>query len=109
VPFGNGVINLEERVTQLRRRNPKMLFCLEMITRDPLKIPVFTEHYWSTFSDSQTEISGRDVAMVLDLVRKNPPKTPLPRPDGLSPEDLLKAEDTYNLACINYARQNLNM
>jgi hypothetical protein len=82
-----------------------MLFCLEMITRDPLKIPVFTDHYWLTFSD----VPGRDVAKVLDLVKKNPPKTPLPRVSQLSPEEQLKAEDRNNLACIQWAHQNLNM
>jgi sugar phosphate isomerase/epimerase len=109
VVLGQGVINLQQRVAQLRGKDPKMLFCLEMITRDPLKIPVFTDHYWTTFSSPQAEIPGRDVAKVLELVRKNPPKTPLPRPDGLNPADLIKAEDDYNLACIQYARHNLNM
>ena len=109
VPFGEGVINLKQRVDQLRRKDANMLFCLEMITRDPLKIPVFTDKYWSTFSDEATEIPGQDLAKVLDLVRKNPPKTPLPTTDHLSTEDQIKAEDTYNLACIRYARQNLNM
>jgi sugar phosphate isomerase/epimerase len=109
VPFGEGVINLKERVAQLRRKDPKMLLCLEMITRDPLKVPVFTDRYWPTFSDPQTGIRGRDLAMVLELVRKNPPKTHLPRPDNLSPADLIKAEDDYNLACIQYAHQNLDL
>jgi sugar phosphate isomerase/epimerase len=105
VPLGQGVINVKERVAQLRHKDPKMLFCLEMITRDPLKIPVFTDHYWLTFSD----VPGRDVAKVLDLVKKNPPKTPLPRVSQLSPEEQLKAEDRNNLACIQWAHQNLNM
>ena len=109
VPFGQGVINLKERVAQLRRKDPKMLFCIEMITRDPLKIPVFTDKYWVTFSDPATQIPGRDVAMVLDLVRKNPPKTPLLRPDAFPLEQRIKAEDDYNSACIQYARQNLDM
>jgi sugar phosphate isomerase/epimerase len=109
VPFGEGVIDLKRRVAQLRQKDPSMLFCLEMITRDPLKIPVFTDKYWVTFSDPATEIPGRDVAKVLDLVRKNPPKIPLPMPSKLSPEDRVKAEDAYNLACIQYARQNLDM
>jgi sugar phosphate isomerase/epimerase len=109
VPFGEGVIDLRERVAQLRRKDPKMLFCLEMITRDPLKIPVFTDHYWVTFSDAATEIPGRDVAKVLELVKKNQPKHGLARVDQLSADELLKAEDGYNLACIQYARQNLNM
>ena len=109
VPFGDGVINLKERVAQLRRKDPKMLFCLEMITRDPLRIPVFSDSYWSTFSDESTEIPGHDVAKVLGLVRKNPPKTPLATPDHLPPDELIKTEDDNNLACIRYARQNLNM
>jgi sugar phosphate isomerase/epimerase len=109
IPLGQGVINVKERVAQLRRKDPNMLFCLEMITRDPLKIPVFTDHYWLTFSAPQTEIPGRDVAMVLEMVRKNPPKTPLPRISQLSPEQQLKAEDQYNLECIQWAHENLDM
>ncbi len=109
VPFGQGVIDLKKRVAQLRQKDPKMLFCIEMITRDPLRVPVFTDKYWATFSDPSTEIPGRDVAKVLDLVRKNPPKVPLPRPGKLSLENLVKAEDAYNVACIQYAHRNLDM
>ena len=72
VPFGEGVINLKERVAQLRRKDPGMLFCIEMITRDPLKIPIYTDKYWATFSDPSTEIPGRDVAMVLDTGEEEP-------------------------------------
>ena len=109
VPFGEGVINLKERVAQLRRKDPNMLFCLEMITRDPLQVPVFTDKYWKTFSDPATEIPAQDLAKVLEMVRKNPPQTPLPRIDNLTPEQAIAAEDKYNLACIQYARQNLDM
>jgi len=109
VPFGEGVIDLKKRINQLRQKDPKMLFCLEMITRDPLKIPIYTDKYWATFSDPSTEIPGRDVAKVMELVKNNVPKTPLPRPDGLPPEEIIKAEDDYNLACIKYARQYLDM
>jgi 3-oxoisoapionate decarboxylase len=109
VPFGQGVIDLKDRVAQLRKKDPNMLFCLEMITRDPLKIPMFTDKYWTTFADPATEIPGRDVAKVMELVKNNPPKTPLPRTSQLSAADQLKAEDDYNLACIQYARQNLGM
>lgn len=109
VPFGEGVIDLKARVAQLRRKDPNMLFCIEMITRDPLRVPVFTDKYWATFSDPKTEIPGRDVAMVLGMVRNNPPKVPLPEPDALPMDQRLKAEDTYNEACIKYAHQNLDM
>jgi sugar phosphate isomerase/epimerase len=109
VPFGQGVIDLKKRVDQLRQKDRKMLFCIEMITRDPLKIPIYTDKYWETFSDPSTQIPGRDVAKVMELVRNNVPKTPLPRPDHLPPDEIIKAEDDYNLACIKYARQYLDM
>ncbi len=109
VPFGEGVIDLKKRVAQVRAKDPNLLFCLEMITRDPLKVPVLTDQYWATFSDPVTEVPARDLARVMELVRQNPPKTPLPVVDNLSQGEALKAEDNYNSACINYARQNLNM
>jgi sugar phosphate isomerase/epimerase len=109
VPFGQGILNLRQMVQMLREKDPNMLFCLEMITRDPLKVPVFTDKYWSTFDDTTSPVPARDLAKVLDIVRKNPPKTPLPRITGLSPADQVKAEDEYNLQCIAYARQHLNM
>lgn len=109
VPLGQGIINLKERVEQLRKKDPEMLFCLEMITRDPLKVPVFTDKYWTTFSDQATEIPGRDVAKIWELVHKNPSKQPLAKPEALTAEEQIKAEDENNLACIRWARQNLNM
>jgi sugar phosphate isomerase/epimerase len=109
VPLGQGIINLKQRVDALRSKDPDMLFCLEMITRDPLKIPVFTDKYWATFNDPAAPLPARDLAKVLDLVRKNPPKRPLPRTSGLNQEEQLKAEDDYNRQCIIYARQNLSL
>ena len=109
VPFGEGVIDLKSRVAQLRRKDPNMLFCLEMITRDPLKVPVFTDGYWKTFSDPQTQIPAQDLAKVLEMVRHHPPSTPLPKVDQLPSAEAIQAEDKYNLACIQYARQYLDM
>lgn len=107
VVFGEGAIDLKKTVDDLRAKDPNMLFCLEMITRDPLKIPVFTDKYWATFDDSYSPMPARDLAKTLELVRKNPPKTPLPKITGLSPSEQVKAEDDYNLQCIAYAREHL--
>jgi sugar phosphate isomerase/epimerase len=109
VPFGEGVLNLKQMVQTLRRRDPEMLFCLEMITRDPLKVPVFTDKYWATFEDSYSPLPGRDLARVLELVHAHPPKNPLPRISGLTPAQQVKAEDDYNQACVDYARKNLDL
>ncbi|HTY62897.1 MAG TPA: sugar phosphate isomerase/epimerase family protein [Acidobacteriota bacterium] len=109
VPMGEGILDLKQMVRMLRAVDPNMIIDLEMITRDPLKIPVFTTKYWATFDDSFSPIPGRDVAKVLALVKKNKPKAPLPRTSGLSQEQLVKMEDDYNLTCIAYARQNLDL
>ena len=76
VPLGEGVLDLKSMVETLRARDANMLFCLEIITREPLQIPVFTGKYWATFEDSSSPLPARDLARVLELVRNNPPKTP---------------------------------
>ena len=109
VPLGEGILDLKQMVRTLRARDPNLLFCLEMITRDPLRIPVFTDRYWATFEDSYSPLPGRDLAKVLELVRDHPPKKPLPRISGLTAAQQVKAEDDYNQRCVEYARQNLDL
>ena len=107
VPMGEGILDLKQIVQLLRQKDPNMIFDLEMITRDPLKIPIYTPKYWATFDDTVSPLPGRDLAKVLALVKKNRPKKPLPKVTGLSPEAAVKLEDDYNQQCIAYARQNL--
>jgi sugar phosphate isomerase/epimerase len=109
VPLGEGFLDLKAIVAMCRQKDPNMIINLEMITRDPLKIPVFTQKYWATFDDSYSPLPGRDLAKVLDLVRKNPPKSPLPKTSGLSIEEHVKLEDKYNQASIEYARKHLDL
>jgi sugar phosphate isomerase/epimerase len=109
VPMGEGILDLKQIVQMLRAVDPNMIIDLEMITRDPLKIPVYTTKYWATFDDSYSPLPARDLAKVLAIVKKNRPKTPLPRTTGLSREEQVKLEDEYNARCIAYARQNLDL
>ena len=109
VPMGEGILDLKQMVQILRQKDPNIIFNLEMITRDPLKIPVFTTKYWATFDDAYSPLPGRDLAKVLAMVKKNRPRSPLPRITGMSLEEQVKAEDDYNARCIAYARQNLDM
>ena len=53
-----------------------MIFNLEMITRDPLKIPVFTPKYWATFDDSVSPLPGRDLAKTLALRQEEQAEVP---------------------------------
>jgi 3-oxoisoapionate decarboxylase len=109
VPMGEGMLDLKQMAQLLRAKDPNMIFNLEMITRDPLKIPVYTDKYWVTFDDSYSPLPGRDVAKVLSLLKKNKPGKPLPRVTGLSAEAQLKLEDDCNAQCIAWAKQNLDL
>jgi len=109
VPFGDGVVDLKMFVDTLRKKNPQMPIYLEMITRDPLKIPVYNDSYWRSFDDTYSPLPGRDLAKMLNLVRTKASKKPLPRTTGLSPEAQLKLEDDGNNQCIQYGRKNLDL
>lgn len=109
VPLGEGVVDLAHWVQTLRARHPGIPFDLETITRDPLKIPVYTDKYWATFDDSYSPLPGRDLAHVLELVRKDPPKAPLPKTTGLSLPEQAKLEDENNRKSIEYARAKLGL
>jgi len=109
VPLGEGILDLREMVRLLRQQDPNILFELEMITRDPLKIPVFTAKYWATFDDSYSPLPGRDLASTLALVRKNKRKAPLPRVSSLSFEGQIQLEDENNLKSIAWAQGNLDL
>jgi sugar phosphate isomerase/epimerase len=109
VPLGDGILDLARWVAALRQRDPRIPFDVETITRDPLKIPVFTQKYWATFDDSYSPLPGRDLARVLEIVHRNPPKKPLPRTAGLSEERQTRLEAENNLLSIRYARQTLHL
>ena len=105
--LGEGMLDLPGMVKVLQQKDPNMIFALEMITREPLKIPVFTRKYWATFDDGYSPLPGRDLARILQIVRDNPPKVPLTKTAGLSAADGLKLEDELIARSIAYARKNL--
>ena len=105
--LGDGMLDLPAMVKMLQQKDPHMIFALEMITRDPLKIPVFSRKYWATFDDSYSPLPGRDLARLLEIVRTTPLKKPLTRTTGLSAADALKLEDELMNRSIAWARANL--
>jgi 3-oxoisoapionate decarboxylase len=107
MPLGEGMLDIPGMVKTLQQKDPNMVFALEMITRDPLKIPVLTKKYRATFDESYSPLPERDLARILEIVKANPPKTPLTRTSGLSAADGLKLEDELINRSIEYARKNL--
>ena len=106
VPLGDGDMDLPGFVAMMQKKNSKMLFQLEMLTRDPLKVPIFTGQYWKVYDD-KSPVPPRDLAMLIGWVRQHPPKKPLPKTSGLTPAQVLVLEDELNQRSIDYARANL--
>jgi len=105
VPFGEGFLDLKKMVDILRQKDPNMVFDLEMITRDPLKVPIYSDQYWVTFKETPPQ----QVAKFMELMQKKASKKALPATAGLEGPARQKLEEDYNLACIRYARQNLGL
>ncbi len=105
VPLGEGFLDIKAMVAAIQKQNPNAVFDLEMMTREPLKIPVFTAKYWATFED----IPGRDLAHMLEIVHKHKPAVPVPHPSGLPLAGQVKLEEANNRKSIDWARQNLNI
>ncbi len=105
VPLGDGFLDLDKMVAVLQKANPNVQFNLEMITRDPLKIPCLTPKYWATMRS----VPARDLAATLAMVHHNAPKTPLPRTALLDTERQLAMEDENVRASLTYARQRLGL
>jgi 3-oxoisoapionate decarboxylase len=109
VPLGQGFLNIPYMVETIKRKNADIPFDLEMITRDPLKIPVFTDKYWVTFDDATSPLPGRDLAKVLGIVMQKGSKTPLAHTTGMPLEAQLKLEDDNVRTSIDYARHHLDL
>jgi sugar phosphate isomerase/epimerase len=106
VPLGDGFFDLRRMMAVLEKANPAVQFNLEMITRDPLKVPVLGRKYWATFDD---RVSGRELAATLALVRERKPRQPLPRTSGKSPDGQLAFEEENNVKSFAYAREKLGL
>jgi sugar phosphate isomerase/epimerase len=105
VPLGDGFLDLPNVVGTLKKARPELRFSLEMITRDPLRIPCLTDDYWSTLS----HVSGRELARTLAMVKKHAAKEPLPRTSKLSPDDQRAVEDTNVRRCLAFPREKLGI
>lgn len=105
VPLGEGFLDLKEMFAVCRRHFPEVNFNLEMITRDPLKIPCLSDEYWSTFPGAVPQTLAR----TLRTVRKHDFKTDLPEVSHLASEERLAVEEQNILASFQYSKAQLGM
>jgi 3-oxoisoapionate decarboxylase len=105
VPLGDGFLDLSAIVGVLKKASPTLRFILEMITRDPLRIPCLSDDYWTTMN----KVPGRDLARMLMLVKARAPKIPLPRISKLTEAEQLAAEDANVRRSLEFGRTKLGL
>jgi 3-oxoisoapionate decarboxylase len=104
VPLGEGFLDLPKMIALLREARPEIRFNLEMITRDPLRVPCLSDQYWATAT-----ALGRDLARTLRMVRQHKPAQPLPRIRGRNPKDQIAIEEDNVRRSLAYARERLEL
>jgi sugar phosphate isomerase/epimerase len=105
VPLGEGILDLAQIVATIRAARPRARLNLEMITRDPLRVPCLTENYWVTFPYRNSEYLARTLAMVRD----HPPREPLAKVSGFDEAAWRQAEEDNVKRCLAYAADNLGL
>jgi len=105
VPLGAGFLDLKKIIAVLRQHAPAVRFNLEMITRDPLRVPCLTPKYWATLD----RVSGQQLAQALARVRRHAAKQPLPEIAGLPMEQKLALEEKNVRQSLDYARRELGL
>jgi len=103
VPLGAGFLDIPRIVAMLRKANPQIHFPLEMITRDPLKIPCLTQAYYATFENPKASRLAEILASVKAHSAAN-----LPHATGLTPAQRLKFEDENVRKSVAWAKEHLS-
>jgi sugar phosphate isomerase/epimerase len=105
VALGDGFLDLPAMVRILRRANPSIHFCLEIITRDALKVPVKTDAYWSTFEG----VPRGAAEPILGLVRAKGCRAPLAEISKLPVAGQMALERLAVERSVKYAREKLSI
>lgn len=103
VPFGTGYLDIPKIVKTIAAARPATKMTLEMITRDPLKVPCLTEKYWATFP--QREASR--LARMMRTVREAKNAKPIAKLSTLPAKTQYQLEEDNVVLCLKYAREHL--
>lgn len=104
VPFGQGCLDLQKIVSLIHARRPEARLNLEMITRDPLRVPCLTDDYWQTMPD----LRASQLAAALARVRRHQFAGGLPTVSNLPHVEQLEQEDANIAQCLQYAAEKFS-
>lgn len=99
VPLGRGFLDLGRMIATVRRARTDTRFNLEMITRDPLKVPCLTERYWATLDD----LPAAELARSLAMARSHREGRPLAKLSGEPLDAQLRIEEQNVAISMQYA------
>jgi sugar phosphate isomerase/epimerase len=100
VRFGTGSFDQKRVFDTLRRYNPKILPTTELITRDPLRVPMLSDDYYRSLP---TRRARRDSWMAMVRAKQKA----LPTVAQLTPAQRLQAEEDNNRAVMDWGRRHL--
>jgi sugar phosphate isomerase/epimerase len=103
VPLGTGMLDLPRMVATLVKANPRIIFNLEMATRDPLRIPCLTDGYFATFPERKA--TRLDATM--QFAKANPPKQPPPVVSGKPTAQVLAEEEANNRSGLEWMKKQI--
>jgi sugar phosphate isomerase/epimerase len=103
--LGQGFLDVPAAVRVLREAHPELHFNVEMIARDPLKVPVLTPKYWATMPG----VPATDLAWTLRTVKEKTPREPLPKIDSLSLDQRVQYEQRMVEDSFTFARAHLRL
>lgn len=102
VPLGKGIFDLPGMIATIVSEAPKAVFHLEMMTRDPLRIPCLREDYWASFPGKP----GLQLMRTLQLVKTRSAAS-LPKISDLPAEAVAAREEQNVLDCLAHAANSL--
>jgi sugar phosphate isomerase/epimerase len=105
VALGEGFIDLLAIVKILREAKPKIRFNLEVITRDPLSVPVLTTGFWTTMPDTPAS----ELARVLRMVKTKGSPKPFENVSQKAVDQQLAFELRNVERSFAYAREQLSL
>ena len=102
VPLGDGILDMKRMMSTCTKANPSVWFNLEMITRNPLRVPVFLNSYWHTMN----RLPAPDLARTLKLAKAGNANS-LPTITNRNEVGRLEFEETNVRRSFAFAREEL--
>ena len=105
VALGDGFLNVKTLVSIIRSTKPEVRFNLETITREAIKLPLYTDAFWTTIPGDRTQATERARAVVQSKSGGVFPENPV----KLAVQEQLAMERRHLERSLVFAREQLDI